>query len=74
MARLTRVILPGYPHHILQQGNRYQDVFFCDDNYIFYRGLLKEWCNQRGITVGEVFMRILINGKDPQGVVNIQKS
>jgi len=26
MARLARVILPGYPHHITQRGNRRQDV------------------------------------------------
>ena len=42
MARLARVILPEYPHHIIQRGNRRQDVFFCDDDYIFYLDLLKE--------------------------------
>jgi putative transposase len=49
MSRLARVILPEYPHHIIQRGNRRQDVFFCDDDYIFYLGLLKEWCNTEGI-------------------------
>ena len=28
MARLARVILPEYPHHMIQRGNRRQDVFF----------------------------------------------
>jgi REP element-mobilizing transposase RayT len=32
MARLARVILPGYPHHITQRGNRRQDVFFKEIN------------------------------------------
>jgi putative transposase len=27
MARLARVILPGYPHHITQRGNRRQKVW-----------------------------------------------
>ncbi len=51
MARLARVILPEYPHHIIQRGNRRQDVFFSDDDYIFYLGLLKEWCNTEGIEI-----------------------
>ncbi len=51
MARLAGVILPEYPHHIIQRGNRRQDVFFCDDDYIFYLGLLKEWCNTEGIEI-----------------------
>ena len=51
MARLARVILPEYPHHIIQRGNRRQDVFFCEDDYIFYLGLLKEWCDAEDIEV-----------------------
>lgn len=51
MARLARVILPEYPHHIVQRGNRRQDVFFCDDDYHFYLGLLKEWCDAEGVEI-----------------------
>ena len=46
MARLARVILPGYPHHIIQRGNRRQDVFFADSNYKYYLTLLREWCRE----------------------------
>lgn len=28
MTRLARVVLPGYPHHITQHGNRRPDIFF----------------------------------------------
>jgi len=42
MARLARVILPEYPHPIIQRGNRRQDVFFCYDDYLYYLDLLKE--------------------------------
>jgi putative transposase len=26
MARLARVVIPGYPHHVIQRGNRRQDI------------------------------------------------
>jgi putative transposase len=32
MARIARVVVPGYPHHIIQRGNRRQDVFFNDED------------------------------------------
>ena len=51
MARLARVILPEYPHHIIQRGNRRQDVFFCDDDYLFYLDLLKHWCQSEGVEI-----------------------
>ena len=51
MARLARVILPGYPHHITQKGNRRQDVFFKDGDYQYYIELLKEWCQQQSVEV-----------------------
>jgi len=51
MARLARVILPGYPHHITQRGNRRQDVFFKDSDYQYYIELLKEWCQQQSVEV-----------------------
>jgi putative transposase len=33
MARMARVVVPGYPHHVTQRGNRRQKTFFCDDDY-----------------------------------------
>ena len=46
MARIARVIAPGYPHHITQRGNRRQDVFFCDDDYRAYLELMATWCKR----------------------------
>ena len=51
MARLARVVLPGYPHHITQRGNRRQDVFFCDEDYRHYLDLLKEYCGQEEVEI-----------------------
>lgn len=51
MARLARVVLPGYAHHITQRGNRRQDVFFKQSDYEYYLELLKEWCTNEEIEV-----------------------
>ncbi|MDP3981024.1 MAG: transposase [Chlamydiota bacterium] len=40
MARLARVIVPKYPHHITQRGNRNQIVFFNDDDRKEYLRLI----------------------------------
>lgn len=51
MARLARVVLPGYPHHITQRGNRRQDVFFKESDYEHYLELLREWCAYESIEI-----------------------
>ena len=51
MARLARVILPGYPHHITQRGNRRQDAFFKEEDYIEYLNLLKHWCSEQQVEI-----------------------
>ena len=51
MARLARVVLPGYPHHITQRGNRRQDVFFNESDYEHYLDLLKDWCTREDIEI-----------------------
>ena len=52
MARLARVVLPGFPHHITQRGNRRQDVFFKDEDYLYYLELLKHWCQEEQVEIG----------------------
>ena len=43
MSRIARVVVPGYPHHITQRGNRRQQTFFSDSDYRAYiRFLAKE--------------------------------
>jgi len=42
MARLPRLVLPGYPYHVTQRGNRRQRTFFQDSDYALYRDLLAE--------------------------------
>ena len=56
MARLSRVVLPGYPHHITQRYNRRQDVFFSDSDYEYYLELLKHWSKKFNVEVWAYFL------------------
>lgn len=42
MPRTARIILPDYPHHVTQRGNRKMDVFFNENDYRVYRDILAE--------------------------------
>ena len=49
MARLARLVVPGVAHHVTQRGNRRQQVFFGDDDYVEYRTLIAESCRAAGV-------------------------
>lgn len=42
MARLPRLTLPDYPHHVIQRGNNHQSIFTTSDQFKFFLGLLSE--------------------------------
>ena len=44
MARMARVVVPFYPHHVTQRGNRRQRTFFGDEDYATYLKLLSKFC------------------------------
>ncbi|PVX27881.1 transposase [Sphingomonas pokkalii] len=48
MARLPRLVLPGYPYHVTQRGNRRQQTFFEEGDYALYRDLLAEAARRAG--------------------------
>ena len=41
MARIARLVVPGLPHHITQRGNRREQVFFEDGDYLAYLDFLR---------------------------------
>ena len=43
MPRQARKVFPGLPHHVVQRGNRRQDVFFCTEDREFYLELLRRY-------------------------------
>src|SRR3990167_8227997 len=51
MARLARLVLPGFPHHITQRGNRRQQTFFNDGDYAAYVELMADWCREEGVEI-----------------------
>lgn len=44
MARMSRIVVPGTPHHVTQRGNRRQRTFFGDADFVRYLQLAAEWC------------------------------
>jgi putative transposase len=42
MARMPRLVVPGYPHHVTQRGNRRQQTFFSEEDYHAYIQLLTD--------------------------------
>jgi len=51
MARIARVVAEHYPHHVTQRGNRRQDTFFCEEDYLIYMQLMTEWCGKCGVEI-----------------------
>ena len=40
MPRIPRLVVPGYPHHVTQRGNRRQKTFFHAQDYLAYLELI----------------------------------
>ena len=51
MARIARVVVPGYPHHVTQRGNRRQQTFFNNEDYESYLDLMSEWCEKYQVDI-----------------------
>ncbi len=43
MPRTGRVLLPNYPHHVVQRGHNRQAVFAVDADYRYYLETLRTW-------------------------------
>lgn len=51
MARLPRLTVPGYPHHIIQRGNNRQAIFASAADYQFLLDLLEENAKKFGVAI-----------------------
>ena len=51
MARMPRLVVPGYPHHVTQRGNRRGTTFFEEGDYALYLDLLAEASTRAGTEV-----------------------
>jgi putative transposase len=51
MARIARVVAPGFPHHVTQRGNRRQDVFFSKADCALYLDILQHHCAKERVAI-----------------------
>ena len=51
MARLPRLTIPGYPHHIIQRGNNRQAIFAGDADYELLLSLFEDNARQAGVAI-----------------------
>lgn len=51
MARLPRLVVPGYPHHLTQRGVRSMAIFTSDVDRISYLSFIAEECKRYNVEV-----------------------
>jgi putative transposase len=51
MARLPRLTVPGYPHHIIQRGNNRQPIFATTADYEMLLSMLEEHAAKAGVAI-----------------------
>jgi putative transposase len=51
MPRAARIVTPGFPHHVVQRGNRRMQTFFGADDYRRYIDLVAEGCRAADVQV-----------------------
>ncbi len=51
MSRVGRIVVPGFPHHVTQRGNRQADVFTVDEDREAYLRFLKKYSERHGLNV-----------------------
>ena len=51
MPRIARTVVPHRPRYVTQRGNNQHDVFFLDDDLIFYLRILKKYVVEEGVRI-----------------------
>jgi putative transposase len=51
MGRIGRSVIPGFPHHVTQRGNRRQAIFFESGDQAVYRDLFAQRCRATSVEV-----------------------
>ena len=51
MARISRLVVPDYPHHLTQRGVRSMAVFDSDDDRRAYLAFISEESQRHGVTI-----------------------
>jgi putative transposase len=51
MPRLPRIVLPGFPHHVTQRGNRRNRTFLDDADFRTYLGLMRKYSVRHNVAI-----------------------
>ena len=51
MSRISRIVIPHYPHHITQRGNNRATVFFDDEDRQAYLNLLLNYTRKYDVAI-----------------------
>lgn len=79
MARLPRLTLPGYPHHIIQRGNNRQAIFAAPADYETLLGMIDEFARKFGVAIHAYVLmsnhfHLLGTPQDEEGVPHLMQS
>lgn len=78
MSRMARVVLPHYPHHIVQRGHNRQVIFAERQDYQRYLDTLREYKEQYGVAVYAFCLmtnhvHLLLSPREPTGIGKLMK-
>ncbi|NOQ52123.1 MAG: transposase [Desulfuromonadaceae bacterium] len=79
MPRTARIVIPDYPHHIIQRGHNRQVVFSAEDDYRCYLDNLAEWkeayeCKIYAFCLMTNHVHLVINpGENPENLGKLMK-
>jgi putative transposase len=79
MPRPNRLVVAGYPHHIIQRGNNRQAIFFEDSDRRFFRSALGEaldahQCALHAYVLMTNHVHLLITPEHGEGVGGLMQS
>jgi putative transposase len=79
MARLPRLTVPGYPHHIIQRGNNRQLTFHDAADYQLLLDLLHEYANREKVAIHAYVLmgnhfHLLVTPETPTGLPTMMQA
>ena len=79
MARLPRLTVPGYAHHIIQRGNNRQPIFAANADYERLRALLGEYAHTSGVAIHAYVLmtnhfHLLATPDEPQSIPQMMQA
>lgn len=79
MARLARLTVPGYPHHVIQRGNNRQAIFSSDEDRLHLLSLLEVNAKALGVAIHSYVLmdnhfHLLATPKDDIGLPKLMQA